>query len=207
MKKILLLSILFIVGCDESSTESDISDLAGTWNVTSALQYENATCTGDGEDAFAGFWTNVAVNYECDATACTQSTILTCSGCAEGSTDICCSVFGGDVVMDESDECAEMSYSLSGSTVTFTTNSCCTDSTYADEEDCEANNENWQEANTITSAVTGNTFVIEDGSEGECHGYAGESQDAPEPEDETACIAGMGDWESPECVVFTFTKQ
>ena len=62
-------------------------------------------------------------------------------------------------------------------------------------------------ADTITAAVTGNTFVIEDGSKGECHGFAGESQGAPEPADETACDAAMGDWESPVCQVITFTKQ
>ena len=170
MKKILLLSILFIVGCEESSTNSDssaLSDLVGTWNVTSLLMYENATCTGDGEDGFAGFWTSIAVTYECNSTACTESMTLTCSGCAEGGTDLCCSEFGGDMVINESD-CAEMLYSLSGTTVTFTTNSYCGDCTSADEATCEANDEEWEEAYTTTAAVTGNTFVIEDSAEGEC---------------------------------------
>ena len=203
MKKLILLSILFIVGCEESSTNSDssaLSDLVGTWNVTSLLMYENATCTGEGEDALAGgFWTSIAAAYECNSTACTNSIILTCSGCAEGSTDLCCSEFGGDVVMNESDECAERLYSLSGTTVTFTTNGYCSDCTSADETTCEANDEYWEEANIFTAAVTGNTFVIEDGSEGECNDktYANEAD----------CEAGESYWESSYCEVITFTKQ
>ena len=68
-----------------------------------------------------------------------------------------------------------------------------------DEATCEANDEDWEEADTITAAVTGNTFVIEDGSEGECHDktYANEAD----------CEAGESNWESPYCEVVTFTKQ
>ena len=202
MKKILLLSILFVVGCEKSSTNSDSSvssGLVGTWNMTSFMFYENATCTGEGEDALAEFWTNVAVTQECNSTACTRSIILTCSGCAEGSTDECCSEFGGDTVMNESTECEEILYSLSGTTVTFTSNSYCGDCTSADEATCEANDEDWVEADTITAAVTGNTFIIEDGSEEECDDetYANEAD----------CEAGESNWESSYCEIVTFTKQ
>ena len=198
MKKILLLSILFLVGCEESSTNSDSSDLVGTWKATAALEYENAECTGDGENILEGFWTSIDLTYVCTSTACTQSINLTCSGCAEGNTDPCCSAFGGDVEMDESD-CEEMSYLLSGTTVTFTTNSYCGDCTSADEATCEANDEDWEEAGTETAVVTGNTFVIEDGDEGEC-------EDATYV-NEADCDAGESDWYSPVCQVITFTKQ
>ena len=172
MKKILLLSILFLVGCEESSTNSDssaLSDLVGTWNVTSYLVYENATCTGEGQDGLTGFWTSIAASYECTSTACTESLIFTCSGCAAGG-DPCCSEFGGDMVINEND-CAEMLYSLSGTTVTFTINSYCGDCTSADEATCEANDEDWEEADTMTATLTGNSFVMEDSHEEECEVY------------------------------------
>ena len=175
MKKILLLSILFVVGWEKSSTNSDSSvssGLVGTWNVTSFMFYENATCTGEGEDMLTGLWTSIAASYECTSTACTQSVILTCSGCAAGGTDTCCSEFGGDIVMDASDEeCAEMLYSLSGTTITFTTNSYCSDCTSADEAICESNDEDWEEAGTMTATLTGNSFVMEDSGEEECEVY------------------------------------
>ena len=171
MKKILLLSILFVVGCEKSSTNSDssaLSDLVGTWNLTSYIMYENATCTGNGEEALGMFWTSALQTLECNSTACTESMTLTCSGCAEGGTDLCCSEFGGDIVINESYECAVALYSLSGTTITFTNNSYCSDCTSADEATCEANDEDWEEAGTMTATLTGNSFVIEDSGEEEC---------------------------------------
>ena len=47
MKKLILLSIILIVGCEKDPTSTIDSTLSGTYSWTGYLMYDNAECTGE----------------------------------------------------------------------------------------------------------------------------------------------------------------
>ena len=47
MKKLILLSILLIVGCDEDPTSTLNTTLSGTYSLTGYMMFDNSECTGE----------------------------------------------------------------------------------------------------------------------------------------------------------------
>ena len=74
MKKLILLSILLIVGCDEDPTSKLNTTLSGTYSLTGYMMFDNSECTGesiiDATIATATF-TQLDYTYEFDGNSVT----------------------------------------------------------------------------------------------------------------------------------------
>ena len=108
MKKLILLSILFIVGCEESTpTESSVHPLVGIWNVTEitmTLGSVSQTITLEGNDS-------ATIIFGENNTASITSTIDSESSADSGTW----SVTGSYITVISSDADTEIwTYSISG---------------------------------------------------------------------------------------------
>jgi len=203
---LLILSMLLFTGCEKDSTSTNLSSLVGNWSTSSALYYDNESCTGVSEDALAGtYWTSSITVMECSATHCTKLTNHTCSGCDGNSAPGCCNYYEEGYIHTSGSLCQEFNHSLTGNIVALSADSYCDDDdvvdcgTYLDQETCEAAGNDWDTAFTMNGTSSGNSIIITDISEGGCSDDSDVNQ--------ADCEAGGLSWSSGECIVITFTKQ
>ena len=97
MKKLILLSILFIVGCEDPTSTLDTT-LSGTYSLTGYMMFDNSECTGESiidESTAALTLTQLDYTYEFDGNSVT---IIQVSGGIETFNQSCDYVIVSDIL-------------------------------------------------------------------------------------------------------------
>ena len=116
MKKLILLSILFIAGCDNNSTQSSVNPLVGIWEASEmTMSIEGMAITIELNDPTSDIGT-VTYIFGADGVFTTTSV----SSYGTESDNGTWSSTGGKLTLIDSEDTLVIDFTISGNTLTFT---------------------------------------------------------------------------------------
>ena len=116
MKKLILLSILFIAGCDKNSTESSVNPLVGIWEASEmTMSAEGTTVTMEYNDPTSDIGTMTYI-FGADGVFTTTSV----SSYGTENDNGTWSSTGGKLTLFDEEDTVVLDYTISGNTLTFT---------------------------------------------------------------------------------------
>ena len=116
MKKLILLSILFIAGCDNNSTQSSVNPLVGIWEASEmTMTLEGTTITMELNDPTSDIGTMTYI-FGADGVFTTTSV----SSYGTENDNGTWSSTGGKLTLFDEEDTVVLDYTISGNTLTFT---------------------------------------------------------------------------------------
>ncbi len=201
---LLILPILFWVGCEDKETDADglgaegpgyvDGSPSGTYMFTGVTLFESATCEGEGITHMCT--DNIDNQADCEAAGEEWLPLIDVftGGDPAGAPYI---IFGADGLLINPD-CGTEPFTVDGTTITIIEGHCESETVNAeDEATCTAAGGSWVvEYQTATINEDG-TIIFEFQDPGHCRESEGET--------ETECVSNGGEWSSPKCQMIELT--